>query len=211
MLLVFLVGSCCVALGSRGSHRTPHAQASRSSSTSQCTDVFLQTAYLVEERPGDGPAFLIVLRNNRSTPIVIAEPAPLSIHWYARAGGAWLWRASSGAGGALVNALQIHGPVFTTPSPTLQETEVAPHQSLTWTVSLRTKSSLAYRPGCQHCAFDHQEDYRAILAYAVRPASGQASTNWLQCGLRSNPVSMPPLEDSLSPHNFQPEPGSLPK
>ncbi len=202
VFVALLLLHCCAALGSQKSALPSHAQASRASATTQCADVSLRGAYLVEEKRGMGPAFLVELRNNRSTAIHVAEPAPLSVHWYARDGDAWLWRASSGAGGALVNALQTHGLVFTAVAPTLQEREVAPHQAWTWTVPLGTTSALAYHPGCQHCVFGQRTEYRAVLAYAVRPASGQVSPDWLQCGLRSNPVSMPPLEESPSPHNF---------
>lgn len=202
VFVALLLLHCCAALGSQKVSRLSHAQASRANSTTQCADVSLRGAYLVEEKPGMGPAFLVELRNNRSTPIDIADPAPLSIHWYARAGGAWLWRASSGAGGALVNALENQGPVFTALAPTSQEREVAPREAWTWTVPLRSTSALAYHPGCQHCVGDQQSEYRAVLAYAVRPASAQASRDWLQCGLRSNPISMPPLKESPSPHNF---------
>ena len=173
----------------------------------QCTNVTLTAAYLAEEKPGAGPGFLLKVQNNSRTPITTVDPAPLSVHWYAEIGAHWLWRASSGSGGALVNALNSKGPLFAQalPSGAASQTRiVAAGDSYSWTVWTRNFPALAYHPGCQHCASLNEQRYEAVLAYAVRPPSSIAGPSLLPCGLRSNPVAMPPLPELPTAHNSAP-------
>ncbi len=171
----------------------------------QCRDVVLTAAYLAEEKPGSGPGFYLQIENRRNEPISIADPAPLSVHWYARSGGHWLWRASSGDGGSLVNALHQKGPLFAEqPSvinPVQQIRTIAPHGTYSWSVFTAQFPSLRYRPGCQHCTYLGEEQYHAVLAYAYVPAARAAAGTLLRCGLRSQPVVMPPLAVSPPTHN----------
>ena len=171
----------------------------------QCRDVELRAAYLAEEKPGQGPGFYLQIENRRAVQINIADPAPLSIHWYARSGGRWLWRASSGDGGSLVNAFRESGPVFAAKGSLrgleLQTRTIAAHATYSWSVFTAQMPALRYRPGCQHCTYQGEEQYQAVLAYAYLPSGSDASTPFLHCGLRSKPVVMPPLADSPAIHN----------
>jgi hypothetical protein len=171
----------------------------------QCRDVVLTAAYLAEEKPGSGPGFYLQIENRRNEPISIAKPAPLSVHWYARSGGHWLWRASSGEGGSLVNALREKGQVFAEKASAnnagTDVRTIAPHSTYSWSVFTGQFPDLRYRPGCQHCAYVGEEHYQAVLAYAYLPAAGASARPLLRCGLRSQPVVMPPLTDSLARHN----------
>jgi hypothetical protein len=197
-LLLALVGAPLLAL-------PPAAFPSRYPVVAQCRDVTLSAAYLAEEKPGDGPGFYLQIENKRNVPVAIADPTPLSVHWYAWSGGRWLWRASSGEGGSLVNALRPTGPVFAetpgedAPRPGMHL--IAPHSTYSWSVFTRQTPALRYRPGCQHCTYQGEEQYQAVLAYAYLPTGGDASAPFLRCGLRSQPVVMPPLADSLAIHN----------
>lgn len=212
-IALFLLFCCAAPRGEATSQRI-HQPSHSSQAVAQCTDVSLHASYLVEETVGRGPAFLLEIQNSRNAAITIAEPVPLSIHWYVHTGNQWLWRASSGSGGALLDAMHEHGPVLADTLPAGKEyhsTEIGPHTVYTSTVLLGSSPSLAYHPGCEHCGVDKEREYRAVLAYAMRPVPGQSGSNWLQCGLRSNAVVMPPLEESKVFHNFQPVPGSLQK
>jgi hypothetical protein len=177
----------------------------------QCSDVHLRASYLVEERPGGGPGFLLAIENDRTAGIAIPDPPPLSVHWYAQTGQRWLWRASSGAGGSLVNALREKGPLFADPgapsaAPPVRR-EIAGHSSYTWTVFAGANPVLRYRPGCQHCTYQGEEQFHAVVAYAYQPSEkavaepNSTAARLLDCGLRSNPVVMPPLPATLDPHN----------
>ena len=172
----------------------------------QCTDVTLHAAYLAEEKPGAGPGFLLEIRNQGKSAVAIADPVPLSVHWYAAAGaGRWLWRASSGSGGSLVNAMREKGALFAfqappdAPEPATRT--ILPHAAYSWAVFSSAVPSLRYRPGCEHCAYPGEQRFRAVLAYAYLPATGAAPKGLLRCGLRSDPVVMPPLPDSQKAHN----------
>ncbi len=175
----------------------------------QCRDVKLHASYLVEEAPGQGPGFLLTLENGRTAAVSVPDPVPLGIDWYAAEGGAWSWRASSGSGGSLVNALDSKGRLFATlarPGSSPQRIRTIPAGGqLSWTVRMRAEPSLAYRPGCEHCAYSGETRFRAVLAYAYLPAGPVAVQEpLLGCGLRTAPVDMPPLEDSAKHHNLPP-------
>ena len=171
----------------------------------QCSSVTLRASYLAEEKPGSGAGFLLEIRNGENTPIAVVDPVPLSVHWYAASGGRWLWRASSGSGGSLVNALRENGPVFAdqrpadAPAPVTRT--IPPHAAYSWTVFSGDSPVLRYRPGCEHCKYPGEEQFRAVLAYAYLPEEGEHGSKLLRCGLRSEPVVMPPLPDSQKAHN----------
>ncbi len=176
--------------------RPAHSRELKPFSILQCTDVTLHAVYLAEERPGTGPGFLLTIHNATSLPITLPRAIPLSIHWYALSNGHWLWRSSSGDGGALVNALRKYGPVFAAtkkPSEIIETIAIAPKQGYTWSTPISTNAVLRYRPGCEHCTFLNEHRFRAVLAYTYVPA--QEPDGMLQCGLRSEPVEMPPLEN----------------
>lgn len=146
----------------------------------------------------DGPGFLFRIENHTGKPIHLAEPVPSSAHWYARVGNKWLWRASSGSGGSYVDAIDEHGPVFayqpkTAPAEPKYIT-VPAHGSYEWTSGERENPALAYRPGCQHCNYPGEREYKAVFAYAYLPPVGQpeAQKQLLPCGLRTALVDMPP-------------------
>ena len=162
----------------------------------QCTGVTLSAAYLAQVTPSDGPGFLLTLTNNTDQPIRLAKPFPSSAHWYAQApGGRWLWRASTGSGGALVNALAEHGPLIAYPAPPANPAGylvVGAHQHMEVTESMRSSPILRFRPGCQRCKNPEDASFRAVLAYAYLPGTGEQGL--LGCGLRSGLIVMPPLK-----------------
>lgn len=184
------------------------------STVPQCTDVHLQAAYLAEEKPGAGSGFLLKIENERDQPVEVPASTPVSVHWYAQSGGRWLWRASSGSGGSLADALQERGPLLTDPGspsvPSQALRTVPPHSSKEWAVFAADDPALRYRPGCEHCTYQGEEQFRAVIAYAYRPSAWPAETALLRCGLRSNPVIMPPLPRSpAGAHNSIVSAGSL--
>jgi hypothetical protein len=162
-------------------------------SVPQCAGVTLSASYLASAGPEQLPAFRFTLSNHTSHEVKLAEPVPSSSHWYGRTHGRWLWRASNGAGGGLVNAGNEHGRLVVYPAKAasgLPATMVVPaRQSRTWTSSQQQNEVLAYQPGCKLCSYPGEREYQVIFAYAyVRGAS----PGFLPCGLRSLPVPMPP-------------------
>jgi len=168
----------------------------------QCAGVTLTGAYLAEAAPGEGPGFLIVISNQTGEPVKLAKPFPTSAHWYAQTGtGPWLWRASSGSGGALADALRDRGPLLAYPPAPVGPgpgpdgyLTVGAHGTLELVESMRSNPILRFRPGCQHCSNPQDERYRAVLAYAYLTGPDLAGQGLLNCGLRSGPIVMPPLE-----------------
>lgn len=171
----------------------------------QCSSRAVQfTAnYLAEATPGQGPGFLFEIDNKTSHPITLVAPVPSSAHWYAHVGTMWLWRASAGRGGALVNAENLHGPVFVFPQrqnakddprPDPKTITIPAHGKHEWTEWIRNDPAIAYQPSCAHCNYPGEHDYRAVFAYAWLPPYGKHIDHLLACGLRSNPVDMPPLD-----------------
>ncbi len=178
------------------------ASSGKSPVVAQCKDVFLRASYLAEETSGQGAGFLLTIQNNTSHSIEVADPIPLSVHWYALSNGHWLWRASSGSGGSLVNALHESGPLFAAQVPVNIHLSIPEHKAYTWTTFNAQTPALSYRPGCEHCTYKQEEQYRAVLAYASLPtATSSPASTFLQCGLRSQPVVMPPLSNSVTPRN----------
>ncbi len=166
----------------------------------QCRAVSLSASYLAQISPHEGPGFLIQLRNATLAPFLVPLPVPLSVHWYATSGSGWVWRASSGVGGgALLDALHQSGPVFAAAEPAslvpLEVRLVAPGETFAWTASFQQRPTLRYMPGCEHCNYPRGGEYRAVLSYALLPGPYGQETSWLSCGLRSNPVDMPPVSD----------------
>lgn len=165
----------------------------------QCSDVTMQASFLVEEKPAQGSGFLVTIHNDRPQAIAIRQPTPLGIHWYAVSGSRLTWRASSGSGGSLVNALRPDGPLFATeqedPAAT-QSVTIPAHATYSWSIFSAQAPALRFRPGCEHCNYQGEEQFRAVLAYAYLPGSQQGDSSLLRCGLRSKPVIMPPLPES---------------
>jgi len=164
-------------------------------SVSLCAGVSLSANYLAAVAPGQGPGFRFVLANHTNREIRLAEPVPSSSHWYARSQGRWLWRASSGAGGSLLDAGNEHGRVVVYPAATEKaETKVLvlpPRQSREWMESEKENPVLEYKPGCKQCSYPGEREYQVVFAYAYLAGSGQPA-GLLGCGLRSSPVPMPP-------------------
>ncbi len=162
-----------------------------------CSHISLSASYLAEAEPGKGPGFLFVIKNDTNKEIRLAKPVPTSAHWYAHVGEKWLWRASSGTGGSLVDANHEKGEVFAyQPAQPPQHAEymtVPPHSSQEWTESIKDHPAIAYRPGCAICNYPGEREYRAIFAYAYVPHPQEHAEGLLPCGLRSEPVVMPPL------------------
>lgn len=166
-----------------------------------CAGVTLEASYLAEAEPGagpeGGPGFLFRIENHTAKEIRLEEPVPSSAHWYARVGDRWMWRASAGTGGALVNALVEKGPMFAyRPEAAPADPEyltVPAHGAKEWTEAMRSDPAIAYQPSCAHCNYPGESDYQAVFAYAYLPnAEEGAPKNLLRCGLRSAPVPMPP-------------------
>lgn len=153
-------------------------------------------SYLADLNNGDGPGYLFRIENRTTRPITLAQPVPSSAHWYARVGGKWLWRASSGSGGSYVDAVNERGPVFAYQPKTLpadpKYISIPAHGKYEWTSGERDNPALSYRPGCEHCNYPGEQDYKAVFAYAYLPPVGQHVENLLACGLRTAPVDMPP-------------------
>ncbi|MFP5228429.1 MAG: hypothetical protein ACLGXA_12455 [Acidobacteriota bacterium] len=163
----------------------------------QCVGVTLAASYIADVGTNGGPGFQFVIENNTRKDIRLAQPVPSSAHWYARVGMRWLWRASAGRGGALVNALSEKGAMFayqpSTPPEHVDDLTVPAHGSQQWTVAMRDDPAIQYRPSCAHCNYPGETEYRAIFAYAYLPSPQEHVPDLLRCGLRSAPVPMPPV------------------
>jgi hypothetical protein len=159
-----------------------------------CSGVTLSASYLAVARDQDA-GFRYTLVNNTGSKIRLVEPVPSSSHWYARAGDRWLWRASSGAGGSLLDAGNEGGRLIAF-APQKEKTDTGflillPHQSTQWVESQLENPVLEYKPGCKLCSYPGERQYQVIFAYAYRVSEGQPA-DLLSCGLRSSPVPMPP-------------------
>jgi hypothetical protein len=160
--------------------------------------IVFTASYLVETERGAGPGFLFRIDNETAKPITLVEPVPSSAHWYAKVGNRWLWRASSGAGGSYVDAVNEKGPVFAyqpkDPPTDPRYLTVPAHSHYEWTASEREIPALAYKPGCARCNYPGEHDYKAVFAYAYLPHSQLHKEGLLACGLRSNLIPMPPKD-----------------
>ena len=160
--------------------------------------IVFTSSYLVETERGKGPGFLFRIDNEMAKAITLVEPVPSSAHWYAKVGSRWLWRASSGAGGSYVDAINEKGAVFAyqpkdVPADPRYLT-VPAHGHYEWTASEREIPALAYRPSCARCNYPGEHDYMAVFAYAYLPPPQLHKDGLLACGLRSNLVPMPPKD-----------------
>lgn len=160
-----------------------------------CQGVTLSAYYLSAVGHDRGPGFQFVLVNRTSHAIKLAEPIPSSSHWYARSHGRWLWRASNGAGGSLVDAFNPQGRVAVYPAAQgkdeIQWVILPPHKSRQWVEGPEENPVLEYKPGCALCSYPGENEYQVVFAYAyLAPISSQWGP--LPCGLRSAPVPMPP-------------------
>jgi hypothetical protein len=157
-----------------------------------CSGVTLSASYLAITGHDQVPGFRFILSNRTSREIKLVDPIPSSSHWFARSHGTWMWRASNGAGGSLVNAGNEHGRVMVYPSQSIVVTSlftVPPHQSREWTENAQQNPVLEYKPGCAMCSYPGESQYQVVFAYAY--VSSQSS-GLLACGLRSAPVPLPP-------------------
>lgn len=165
----------------------------------QCSPKIKLTASYLAPMTGDsGPGFYFELYNQTDHPITLIAPVPSSAHWYAHVGRRWLWRASAGSSGSLVNALSPNGPVFVyrkyREGNQLPDLMTLPaHGMHSWTAWSGTDPAIAYQPSCAHCNYPGEHEFRAVFAYAWLPAPGVSIPGLLACGLRSNPVIMPPF------------------
>jgi len=173
----------------------------------QCTGVTLKADYMASAAANAGPGFSFHIDNKTATDIRLEMPVPSSTHWYARVGIRWMWRASAGRGGALVNALLENGPMFAyqpaTPPDHPDYLTVPAHGSEDWTVSMRDDPAIEYRPSCARCNYPGETEYEAVFAYAYLPNPEEHAPDLLRCGLRSAPVPMPPIalhQASLETH-----------
>lgn len=166
----------------------------------QCPpQIKLTASYLAPEKPGQGPGFYFQLENRTPHPVTLVAPLPSSAHWYAHVGRLWLWRASAGRGGSLVNALSPRGPMFVDralrPSSQPPDTITIPaHGKHAWAAWTSQDPAIAYQPSCAQCNYPGEHEFRAIFAYAWLPAPGEHIPHLLTCGLRSNQVIMPPFD-----------------
>lgn len=154
-------------------------------------------SYLAIIQPGGGSGYLFRIENGLDHAVRLAEPVPTSAHWYARVGSEWLWRASTGTGGSLVDATRTKGMVFayrpSSAKPDPKYITVPAHGSYEWTESVHEYPVLAYQPGCSHCHYPGEHRYRAVFAYAWLPPFGaRTPEHLLTCGLRTGMVVMPP-------------------
>jgi hypothetical protein len=195
LLFVFAVLSARTVRAAGTRHPGPYV--------SQCAGITLSASYLSEATPGLGPGFQFRIDNHTSHEIRLELPVPSSTHWYAHVGERWYWRASAGTGGALVNALSERGPMFAYRPPQPPDRPsylvVPARGSQQWTQSMLDNPAIAYRPSCAHCNYPGESQYRAVFAYAYLPAPQEHAPGLLHCGLRSQPVPMPPHDDVLSP------------
>src|SRR5579875_265624 len=168
----------------------------------QCSPLIrLSANYLAPEKPGEGPGFYFRLENKTAQPITLVAPVPSSAHWFAHVGRMWLWRASAGRGGSLVNALEPHGRMFVdralkAPVHPPQTLTVPAHGVREWAEWTSEDPAIAYDPSCAECNYPGEHEFRAVFAYAWLPAPGEYIPHLLTCGLRSNRVIMPPFETS---------------
>jgi hypothetical protein len=159
-----------------------------------CSGVSLSANYLAVVGSDQGPGFRFVLVNRTGREIKLAQPVPSSSHWYARAHGRWMWRASNGAGGSLLDAGNEHGRVVVYAAAPGNETKlltVPPHQTSEWIESQKENHVLEYKPGCALCSYPGEREYQVVFAYAYLADASQPA-GLLSCGLRSAPVPMPP-------------------
>ncbi len=162
-----------------------------------CAGVTLRANYMADVGAAGGPGFAFHIANNTGREIRLEQPVPSSAHWYARVGIRWMWRASAGRGGALVNALQENGPMFAyqpkAPPEHAEYLTVSAHGAQDWVVPMRDDPAIAYRPSCARCNYPGETEYQAIFAYAYLPGADEHAPDLLRCGLRSAPVPMPPV------------------
>lgn len=163
----------------------------------QCSRVTLQANYIADLGARAGPGFSFHIDNKTAKDIRLEMPVPSSTHWYARVGIRWMWRASAGRGGALVNALAENGPMFAyqpaVPPDHPAWLVVPAHGSEDWIVPMRDDPAIQYRPSCARCNYPGETEYEAVFAYAYLPNAQEHAPDLLRCGLRSAPVPMPPI------------------
>ena len=161
-----------------------------------CKGVQFSASYLSTTYPYKAPAFQFTVKNDTNQEIRFEEPMPSSSHWYALEQGRWLWRASNGAGGSLVDAtderkgLIVYQPSY--PRIPGKFFSVKPHQVSQWIESEVENPVLAYNPRCPICSYPGERVYQVVFAYAYLPDEQQKAAGFVTCGVRTKPVPMPP-------------------
>lgn len=161
-----------------------------------CRGITLEASYLSSVGNGQGDGFQFTLKNDTGHEVRLADPVPSSSHWYALTHGKWLWRASSGAGGSLLDATRERGRLLIYKGEAERVFHgsfiVKPHQTRRWVETEQENPVLAYKPGCPVCSYPGEREYRVVFAYAYLPGNEQKEEGLLACGIRSKPVPMPP-------------------
>jgi hypothetical protein len=161
-----------------------------------CRGITLSASYVTATGEGKGPGFEFTLANDTHREIRLVEPLPSSAHWYALTNGRWMWRASNGAGGNLVDATKERGPLIAYRGQSSRVSGdpilVKPHETRTWVASAEENPVLEYKPSCHLCSYPGEREYRVVFAYAFLPTDKEKEEGLLACGLRSKPVPMPP-------------------
>lgn len=187
MLWLMLVLLACRDLG--------RADANLAGLVPACSNVLFAASYVPPAAKGEDGAFKFAILNETDQPIMLAHPVPTSAHWYARDGSRWLWRASNGTGGSLVDAMQPSGRLIayraTKRSDPSNYVVVAPHGYERWVQRADENPVLEFKPSCAHCNHPGDKEYRVIFGYAYLPAADEAQQGLLSCGVRSNAVTMP--------------------
>ena len=127
--------------------------------------ITFKASYLVETVPGKGSSFLFHIENGTAKTITLAEPVPSSAHWYARVGNRWLWRASSGAGGSYVDAINEKGPVFAyQPKNAPRRGEIyircCARELMNGLRGEHEIPALSYKPSCALCNYPGEHIYQ---------------------------------------------------
>ncbi|MGC2636064.1 MAG: hypothetical protein WA294_02725 [Acidobacteriaceae bacterium] len=191
-------GAACLlaALAVAAAGTDPHPRTRPGPYVLPCAGITLSASYLAEAAPGQGPGFLFRIENHTAHEIRLEQPVPSSAHWYARVGNRWLWRASAGRGGALVDALRPNGPMFAYTPPGRpadpQYLTIPAHGAQQWSEAMLNNPAIAYQPSCPLCNYPGESEYQAVFAYAYLPNAQEDTPQLLHCGLRSDPVPMPP-------------------
>ena len=161
-----------------------------------CRGITLEASYLSSVGAGKGDGFQFTLQNDTDREVRLAEPVPSSSHWYALTNGKWLWRASNGAGGSLLDATREGGRLLIYKGESERvfhgSFTVKPHQTRRWVETEEENPVLAYKPSCPICSYPGEREYRVVFAYAYLPGNQRKEEGLLACGLRSKPVPMPP-------------------
>lgn len=187
-----------------------HAEQHWNAHVQTCANIQLSATYLAASAAAGGPAFQFAIHNGTDHAVSLVMPAPTSAHWYAREGSRWSWRASNGAGGSPVDAMNPQGKMFAFRAqptakreeksgagqgdPHIEKLVVAAHGFRNWELKPADNPVLNFKPSCMRCNHPTDREFRVVFAYAVLPGGegpGGEETGMLSCGLRTVPVAVP--------------------